>query len=86
MSRDITIRKMAEAIWLLRREHEDRCDMSLDDLGSDHSVWQEAKAALETIEVDFSPCNVQHASYNDVDCYAISDVKVILGRHGLKAK
>mgnify|MGYP006175203377 FL=1 len=86
MSKEMAVRKMAEAIWMIRREYEDRCDMSLDDMGSDHPVWEEARAALAAIKVDFSPCNIQHASYNNVDCYAISDVKVILSRHGLKVK
>lgn len=48
MQSDAMIRKAAEAIWAIRREEEDRCDMSLDDIGGEDSkVWQEAKAALE---------------------------------------
>jgi len=48
MQSEAMIRKAAEAIWAIRREEEDRCDMSLDDMGGeDSSVWQEAKAALE---------------------------------------
>ena len=48
MQNKAIIRKAAEAIWAIRREEEDRCDMSLDDMGGEESsVWQEAKAALE---------------------------------------
>lgn len=46
-------------------------------------VW---KASRESLVIDFSPLNVQHASYNNVDCYAISDVGVILRNAGLKVK
>lgn len=77
---------VAMAIWNIRREHEDRCDMELEDMGSDHPVWDEADAAIAAIEIDFSELNVQHASYNNVDCYAVSDVGVILKRSGLKVK
>lgn len=48
MQSEAMIRKAAEAIWAIRREEEDRCDMSLDDMGGEESsVWHEAKAALE---------------------------------------
>lgn len=36
---------VARAIWNIRREEEDRCDMELEDIGADHSVWAEADAA-----------------------------------------
>lgn len=46
---------VATAIWNIRREEEDRCDIDLDDLDSSHSVWAEAdasiKAVLETLVV-----------------------------------
>lgn len=42
--------------------------------------WQASRAALV---LDFTPCNVQHASYNQVDCYSINDVKVIAGQYGV---
>jgi hypothetical protein len=38
--------RVARAIWNLRREHEDRCDMELEDMGADHPVWAEADAAI----------------------------------------
>jgi hypothetical protein len=38
---------VARAIWSVRREEEDRCDMELEDIGEDHSVWAEAQAAIE---------------------------------------
>lgn len=37
---------IARAIWNVRREDEDRCDMDLEDMGEDHSVWREADAVL----------------------------------------
>jgi len=51
---------------------------------SDFSAgWHASRAVLV---VDFSPCNIQHSSYNNVDCYAIKDLKIILPRQGLKVK
>ena len=41
---------VARAIWNVRREEEDRCDMELEDMGSDHSVWAEADAAIEAMQ------------------------------------
>lgn len=40
---------VARAIWNIRREEEDRCDMELEDMGADHSVWTEADAAIGAI-------------------------------------
>lgn len=39
-------KRVARAIWNLRREDEDRCDMELEDMGDQHSVWAEADAAI----------------------------------------
>ncbi|MDX1035462.1 hypothetical protein GOL82_30645 [Sinorhizobium medicae] len=41
------IERVARAIWSVRREEEDRCDMELEDVGDDHSVWAEARTAIE---------------------------------------
>lgn len=46
---DALIEALARAIWNLRREEEDRCDMELEDMGDDHSVWVEARAVLPFI-------------------------------------
>ncbi len=35
---------VARVIWNIRREEEDRCDMELEDMGTDHSVWRDAEA------------------------------------------
>lgn len=40
---------VARAIWNIRREDEDRCDMDLEDMGADHSVWAEADAAIGAV-------------------------------------
>lgn len=40
---------VARAIWNIRREEEDRCDMELEDMGDDHSVWMEADAAIRAL-------------------------------------
>ena len=39
----------ARAIWAIRREHEDRCDMELEDMGAHHPVWEEARVAVAAI-------------------------------------
>ena len=47
---DETVEVVAEAIWSIRRVEEDRCDMSLEDIGGQESnVWQEAKYALQAL-------------------------------------
>lgn len=43
------VEKVARAMWNIRREEEDRCDMELEDMGEDHSVWAEARAALQAM-------------------------------------
>lgn len=43
------IERVARAIWNIRREEEDRCDMALEEVGRDHSVWAEARAAIEAM-------------------------------------
>lgn len=40
---------VARAIWNIRREDEDRCDMELEDMGDEHSVWAEADAAIRAL-------------------------------------
>lgn len=40
---------VARAIWNIRREHEDRCDMELEDIGQSHAVWAEANAAINAM-------------------------------------
>lgn len=46
--------RVARAIWNLRREHEDRCDMELEDMGADHPVWAEADAAIAAMAAKVS--------------------------------
>jgi len=41
---------VARAIWNVRREEEDRCDMELEDMGDDHPVWDEAEAVIAAIQ------------------------------------
>lgn len=59
------------------------------DAGLDHiynskkEVWD---AAMGSKVVDFSSLNVQHSSYNNVDCYAIRDVVAILTEMGFEVK
>lgn len=43
------VEAVARAIWAIRREHEDRCDMELEDMGAQHPVWEEARAAVAAI-------------------------------------
>ncbi len=46
---DELLEAVARAIWNIRREEEDRCDMELEDMGDDHPVWDEAEAAIAAI-------------------------------------
>lgn len=41
--------RIARAIWNIRREYEDRCDMELEDMGAGHEVWAEALAAMKAM-------------------------------------
>lgn len=41
---------------------------------------------LDSVEVDLKMLNVQHASYNNVDCYAIADVHKQIKAAGVKVK
>mgnify|MGYP001023474423 CR=1 FL=1 len=43
------LRDVANAIWLIRREHEDRCDIELGKLDPGHPVWDEARAAVAAL-------------------------------------
>lgn len=43
------VERIAQAIWNIRREEEDRCDMELEDMGRRHSVWREALAAMKAM-------------------------------------
>jgi hypothetical protein len=44
-------RTIAEAIWSVRRQEEDREDMELDDMPETHSVWAEADAVMLALAV-----------------------------------
>lgn len=84
MQSEKLIRKAAEAIWAIRREEEDRCDMSLDDMGGEESsVWQEAKAALEAaLSTDAEPVKTAPAvavkAKPDADDYLISTLESLV--------
>jgi hypothetical protein len=41
---------VARAIWNIRRDEEDRCDMELEDMAEDHPVWAEADAAIRALQ------------------------------------
>lgn len=56
-----TVERVANAIWLIRREHEDRCDIELADLSADHSVWDEARAAVAAGMTSASVAEVEKA-------------------------
>lgn len=49
-SMQLTRESVARAIWGVRREYEDRCDMELEDMGDSHPVWDEADAVLAIAE------------------------------------
>lgn len=73
---------VARAIWNIRREEEDRCDMELEDIGADHSVWAEADAAIgamrEALVIDL-PKVIGSLMYS-------SDVYEAVEAAGLKVK
>jgi hypothetical protein len=59
-------------------------DMGMDRVyDSKKEVWD---AAMGNKVIDFSGLNVQHSSYNNVDCYAIRDVVAILTKMGFEVK
>lgn len=41
---------------------------------------------LDSVEIDLKILNVQHASYNNVDCYAIADIHKQIKAAGVKVK
>lgn len=43
--------RIARAIWNIRREEEDRCDLELEDMSRRHPVWSEALAAMKAMLV-----------------------------------
>ena len=47
----LTRESVARAIWSVRREHEDRCDLELEDMQDIHPVWREADAVLAVTEL-----------------------------------
>lgn len=47
----LTRESVARAIWGVRREYEDRCDMELEGMGESHPVWDEADAVLAAAEL-----------------------------------
>lgn len=47
---DYELREVASAIWKIRREIEDKCDLDIDDLHVDHSIWDEARAAIAVMK------------------------------------
>ena len=52
VAKDAAIReRVARAIWNIRREEEDRCDMELEDMERGHSVWREADAAIDAAQL-----------------------------------
>lgn len=46
----VDLEAIARAIWNVRREEEDRCDMELEDMGADHSVWEEASEVASILK------------------------------------
>lgn len=46
---DDEVRRVASAIWEIRREIDDKQDLSIDDLSENHSLWDEARAAIRAI-------------------------------------
>lgn len=49
-------------------------------------AWMGWEASRRLLEIDFTDANTQYASWNQVDCYAIPDIAVILKRYDIKAK
>lgn len=49
-----------------------------------HNAWSAWQASREALVIDLADLNVQHASYNNVDCFSISDVKTVIEAAGIK--
>ena len=80
---------VARAIWNIRREEEDRCDMELEDIGAHHSVWAEADAAIGAIVIKLpEKCEYADAQsdYAKGHRQGKRDVVDVLEAAGLKVK
>lgn len=47
--------EVADALWMVLRECEDKCDLELSDIGTQHVVWQLANVAIGTIATRVQP-------------------------------
>lgn len=50
--------EVADALWMVLRECEDKCDLELEDVSSQHVVWQLANIAIGFIRKEAAPCSV----------------------------
>lgn len=67
----LTRESVARAIWSVRREHEDRCDLELEDMQDIHPVWREADAVLAVTELAQSkPALMTIEQATDAERYA----------------
>lgn len=72
---------VARAIWAVMREHEDRCDMELEDNGRDEPIWQYADAALAALS-PYEPCYVcgrpmDGLSEDDCHCFHFKQLRSV---------
>lgn len=65
--------EIARAIWNIRREDEDRCDIELEDLDYDHSVWHEADAALAALSSSEQNPSEVPAAWTNLLAYVLQD-------------
>lgn len=81
------VERVARAIWNIRREEEDRCDMDLEDMGEDHSVWVEARSAIAAMR---EPTKHMLVATEDVvtgyDDFAVSDGTLYLSYGGVNGR
>ena len=63
------VEKTARAIWAHMREHEDRCDMELEDMGKNHVVWDMARAAVEAIAPTWQPIETAPKDGTEIDIF-----------------
>lgn len=53
------------------------------EIGSMMRAWN---AALDSVVLDLTPANIQHSSYHNINCYAISDIQVLAQRAGIRVE
>lgn len=68
---------------LVQYRHKSKDGYNLPQIASHYRTYCEV---LDSIVVDLTMLNVQHASFNNVDCYGVVDVHKRINAAGVKVK